>query len=133
MLEERGGQVGEDRLLVRGRPAEAGALLGLGHDFLLVTDRELLQLLGLGVVLVAVGFAEPGVGVAPGTGRGVVAGNAAGVEGRGAVLQRQAERMQLDLDLIDGLLTEVADVEQVGFRACHQLTDGVNTSRLRQL
>ncbi len=38
--------------------------------------------------------------------------------------------MQLDLDLVDGLLTEVADVEQIGLRACHELADGVDTFAL---
>ena len=38
--------------------------------------------------------------------------------------------MQLDLDLVDGLLPEVADVEQVGFGARHQLADGVHTLAL---
>src|SRR5574340_474012 len=31
VLEERGGQVGQNRLLMRGRPAETGTLGGLGH------------------------------------------------------------------------------------------------------
>ena len=38
VLEERGSQIGENRLLVGSRPTEAGTLLGLGHDDLLVKD-----------------------------------------------------------------------------------------------
>ena len=38
--------------------------------------------------------------------------------------------MQLDLDLVDGLLSEVADVEQIGLGTADKLTDGVNTFAL---
>ena len=38
--------------------------------------------------------------------------------------------MQLDLHLVDGLLTEVADVEQVGLGARHQFSDGVHALTL---
>ena len=38
--------------------------------------------------------------------------------------------MQLDLHLVDGLLPEVADVEQVGLGAANQLADGVDTLAL---
>ncbi len=38
--------------------------------------------------------------------------------------------MQLDLHLVDGLLSEVADVEQIGLGTADKLTDGVNTFAL---
>src|ERR1700712_2672304 len=52
------------------------------------------------------------------------------VEPGGAVLEREAEADELELDLVDRLRTEVADVEQVGLAARDQFADGVDTLAL---
>src|SRR3954451_13162288 len=52
------------------------------------------------------------------------------VEARSAVLEREAHLVQLRLDLVDRLGTEVADVEQVLLRARDQLTHGVDALTL---
>src|SRR5690606_39308367 len=49
------------------------------------------------------------------------------VETRNGVLQRQAHLDQLVLDLIHRLLTEVADVHELGLRQGHQFTDVVDS------
>src|SRR6201996_6725199 len=84
-----------------------------------------LQLFGFGVVRVVV-VALGG----PGAGGDVVAGDLGRVEAGRAVLERQTQLVQLDLHLVDGLLTEVADVEQVGLGARHQFSDGVHALTL---
>ena len=40
------------------------------------------------------------------------------------ILEGEPQGSQLDLDLVDGLLTEVADIQQVRFGALSELTDG---------
>src|SRR5215207_4166370 len=52
------------------------------------------------------------------------------IEAGRAVLQRQAHLMQLQLDLIDGLGSEVADVEQILLAARHQLRNGMDALAL---
>src|SRR4051812_15916958 len=78
-----------------------------------------LQLLGLGEVLV---LGEVVLTVGLDRAR-------QGESGR-AVLERQAQAGQLDLDLVDRLRTEVADVEQVGLAAPDELTHGVDALAL---
>ena len=46
-------------------------------------------------------------------------------------LQRQAEAFQLLLDLVNGLHTEIADVEQILLSVGHQLADGVDALTLQ--
>src|SRR5918998_3346688 len=83
-----------------------------------------LQLLRLRVVLAIVtAGVRANAAVRPALAR-VVRGGGRRVEPGRAVLQRQAETDELHLDLVDRLRTEVADVEQVGLAAAHQLTDG---------
>src|SRR4029079_7254688 len=52
------------------------------------------------------------------------------VERGRAVLQRETQLVQLDLDLVDGLLAEVTDVPHVGLRPRDQLADGVDALAL---
>src|SRR4051795_4868813 len=52
------------------------------------------------------------------------------VEARSAVLEREAHLVELGLDLVDRLRTEVADVEQVLLRARDELTHGVDALTL---
>src|SRR3954470_14839470 len=52
------------------------------------------------------------------------------VEARSAVLERETHLVQLGLDLVDRLGTEVADVEQILLRAGDQLTHGVDALAL---
>ena len=61
----------------------------------------------------------------------VVALDIGDIEALRSVLQAQTQASQLDLDLVDGLLAEVTDVQQVGLRACSQLADGVNLFTLQ--
>src|SRR5699024_2656720 len=117
-------QVRQDRLLVGSRPTEAGALGWFGHGVAPWMDPvprrrpgcRRLQLFGLGVVLT--------VAVGPAAGLRVVSGHRGGIELRRAVLQAQAQLRERELDLVDRLLPEVADVEQVRLAALDQLADG---------
>src|SRR3954468_455964 len=52
------------------------------------------------------------------------------VEARSAVLERETHLVQLGLDLVDRLGTEVADVEQILLRARDELTHGVDALTL---
>src|SRR5215212_8425811 len=90
---------------------------------------ELLGLLVGGVAVLDVGvLGRPLVGV--GLVALVVALDGGGDEPGRAVLEREAHGRQLHLDLVDRLRTEVADVEQVGLGAGHELTDGVHALAL---
>src|ERR1700722_5473126 len=111
-------------------PPRRGPLVGLGiatspkwgrSPYQVGPGRNSLELFGFGVVRVVVGALG-----GPGAGGHVVAGDLGRVEAGGAVLERQTQLGQLDLHLVDGLLTEVADVEQVGLGARHQFSDGVH-------
>src|SRR5829696_10559966 len=101
------------------RPAHGSELLGLLVGalvvlrLLLVTGGELAGAL-VGVGLVAL----------------VVALDRGRDESGRAVLEGQAHRRELHLDLVDRLRTEVADVEQVGLGAGDELTDGVHALAL---
>src|SRR5690606_37844774 len=77
-----------------------------------------LQLLSLAVVLVVVVAVAEGVH------------DVCWVEAGGGVLQPQAHSSQLHLDLVDRLLTEVADVEEVRLGPADQLADGVDALAL---
>src|SRR5580704_3997443 len=87
-------------------PPRRGPLVGLGiatspkwgrSPYQVGPGRNSLELFGFGVV-----------------------GDLGWVEAGRAVLERQTQLMQLDLHLVDRLLTEVADVEQVRLGARHQ-------------
>src|SRR5258705_12617574 len=90
--------------------------------------RIFLELFGFGVVLVVVQVVA-GVAV-PGTGCDVVTGDLGRIKRGRAVLQRQTQLVQLDLHLVDGLLAEVADVQQIGLRAGDELAHRVHTFAL---
>src|ERR1700760_4682938 len=92
------------------------------------TGTEFLELFGFGVVLVVVHLVA-GVAV-PRSSGDVVTGDLGRIKRGRAVLQRQTELVQLDLDLVYGLLAEVADVQQIGLRAGDGLADGGTPSAL---
>src|SRR5436309_5434491 len=50
---------------------------------------------------------------------------------RSLLPQAQAELFELDLDLVDRLLAEVADVHQLGLRLLHHVTDRVDALALQ--
>src|SRR6185437_14691468 len=118
-------------------PPRRGPLVGLGIATISYvgpapvsgrTGTDFLELFGFGVVLVVVQVVA-GVAV-PGAGGDVVTGDLGRIKRGRAVLQRQTELVQLDLDLVDGLLAEVADVQQVGLRAGDELAHSVHTLAL---
>src|SRR3954468_15770856 len=89
------------------------------------TGTDELKLFGFGVVLVGVQVVA-GIAV-PGAGGDVVPGDLRRIERGRAVLERETKLVQLDLHLVDGLLTEVANVEQIGLRPRDELAHGVDT------
>ena len=99
MLEQRRRQVGEHEALVGGTATQAGTFGRRRHDVELLVRVAWLKLLVLDQIqiVVVVFIAEVHGG--------------AGVESGRAVLEGQSEADELDLDLVDGLCTEVANVE----------------------
>src|SRR5690625_423766 len=109
VLEQRGGEVRQHVPLVGGAATKTGALGWSGH-VLSCTEWLVASAAELDVAL---------VGAAIG-----------GVEVDRAVLEAQTQARELLPDLLDRLGAEVADVEQVGLAAGHELTHGVDALAL---
>src|SRR3954467_5272038 len=88
------------------------------------TGTGCLELFGFGEVLVVVQVVAR-IAV-PRAGGNVVACDLRRIERGGAVLQRETQLVQLDLHFVDGLLAEVADVQQIGLRAGDKLAHRVH-------
>src|SRR5699024_5486351 len=112
VLEQRSSQVRKNLLLVARGTAETGALLRGRHGVLLVyvwCER------GPGAYCDLLGIFRLNIDVA--TSLGVVAFKGGWIEVFRSILQGQTQTGELDLDLIDRLLSEVADIQQIGLSA----------------
>src|SRR5438270_440037 len=105
-----------------GPPPRRGPLVGVGMSCSLVAAADQ----AVGLVLFRLG--EAGVTLVEAV--VVVADDGGRVEPGRAVLEREAHAVQLALDLVDGLRTEVADVHQVRLAARDELTDAVDAFTL---
>src|SRR5687768_4798221 len=140
MLEQLGGQIGQNQPLVRSTAAEACALGGCGHVLSCSNQRITAGAHWMAPLLCGGSRVSPPL--LYGGSRGsppcsilfslaevdlvfvqvvVAADGAQRVEAWRAVLQRQAHLMQLELHLVDRLRAKISDVQQVLLTTRHQL------------